>query len=471
MLKRNSPENVEDIGSELLADILRDTRSLFQEETRRKSVISQIANDLRVSTQRRRSTVVTTTKIDTLSELELRILNATEPINMPSINEELTVINQTGLWLNKDEVTNWKGEISINDYKINNDLDPEIIRKSNTTKLNYIQDLSIKYLRPSSPLPAGDITINQEPNYPTAPAPPIIIRQMQPRAVTPDVKIYRETPPKKPIETSKKIVVMRGNRIPPPPRRVVIERLPRLPPKPAPIQIERWLPYQQLERRVVFNKNKVPDPVQEKPRNLIINWEPANYTIEKQVKYLGVSQMDPDEYVREHGDTLIKSGDLPKIVTDIETPNDLILATDYKFNPVHKLVGDVKALKLIDMEAEGLTMYTSQVYSSDKEQIKRKVSSFKERFDIPSNILDSSILSCPIGEECTIDEIFEQIDKDGDGQISLEETANTLLRLNSVMRRSYGEDDLEIFFSALDKDRKGSISISEFKKAFLPSNL
>jgi len=117
------------------------------------------------------------------------------------------------------------------------------------------------------------------------------------------------------------------------------------------------------------------------------------------------------------------------------------------------------------MEAEGLGEYMSQVYE-EKMEVKRKASAFKERVNFASSLTASSVLSCPIGEECTIDEIFEQIDKDGDGQISKEETAKTLLRLNSVMRRSYGQDELEIFFAALDRDRTGSISISEFKKAF-----
>ena len=95
---------------------------------------------------------------------------------------------------------------------------------------------------------------------------------------------------------------------------------------------------------------------------------------------------------------------------------------------------------------------------------KRRATGFHDDLGISQPL--SSILSCPIGEECTIDEIFEQIDVDRDGQITKEETAKTLLHLNTVRGRSYGQDELEIFFSALDRDRNGSISMNEFKKAF-----
>lgn len=76
------------------------------------------------------------------------------------------------------------------------------------------------------------------------------------------------------------------------------------------------------------------------------------------------------------------------------------------------------------------------------------------------------ILSCPIGQKCNIDEIFSEMDINQDGFITKEETAMSLLRLNSKYKMSYGADELEIFFAALDRDRKGSIAISDFKDMF-----
>ena len=79
---------------------------------------------------------------------------------------------------------------------------------------------------------------------------------------------------------------------------------------------------------------------------------------------------------------------------------------------------------------------------------------------------DNELLYCPIGQECNIDKLFKKIDSDNDGLITMQETSTTLLELNSKLKRSYGVDELQIFFNALDKDRKGSIAIDEFRAAF-----
>ena len=40
--------------------------------------------------------------------------------------EEITVFGQTGIYANKSEIVNWKGEKSINEYPINEDNEPEV---------------------------------------------------------------------------------------------------------------------------------------------------------------------------------------------------------------------------------------------------------------------------------------------------------------------------------------------------------
>ena len=124
--------------------------------------------------------------------------------------------------------------------------------------------------------------------------------------------------------------------------------------------------------------------------------------------------------------------------------------------------------RALDTNGDGVLSFSEFRRAFEEARMEKEVFSSKpkRKMSFASNILPSSVFACPIGEECTIDEIFEQMDKDGDGQITKAETAKTLLRLNSVMRRSYGQDELDIFFSALDRNRKGSISIGEFKKAF-----
>ena len=71
--------------------------------------------------------------------------------------------------------------------------------------------------------------------------------------------------------------------MPPPPRRVIIERLPNLPAPPPSLLIERWLPYPKQKRKVVFKKEKILNTVYERPKNVIIEWEPIHSIHPKQL--------------------------------------------------------------------------------------------------------------------------------------------------------------------------------------------
>lgn len=52
-----------------------------------------------------------------------------------------------------------------------------VITKQSKNKLEYIQELAIRYLKPPSPPISGDIIITKEPDVLPSPAPPLIIRQ------------------------------------------------------------------------------------------------------------------------------------------------------------------------------------------------------------------------------------------------------------------------------------------------------
>jgi hypothetical protein len=56
------------------------------------------------------------------------ILRATKPIEV-SETEKLTVIGQRGIWVNKVEVSAWRGDITITEYKIHEDSNPQVINK------------------------------------------------------------------------------------------------------------------------------------------------------------------------------------------------------------------------------------------------------------------------------------------------------------------------------------------------------
>jgi len=71
--------------------------------------------------------------------------------------------------------------------------------------------------------------------------------------------------------------------------------------------------------------------------------------------------------------------------------------------------------------------------------------------------------------ESLIEQIFRSISHDD--KISLVETQAVLLRLNSRLHRSYGEDEVKAFYNVLDVNKDGSIDLEEFKRAFINVHL
>lgn len=394
-----------------------------------------------------------------LSHIERSILRSSNPIEV-SETEEISVLGNKGIWLNKSEVLNWRGDLNINEYMINEDANPQVITKRIDRSIEYVQELAIRYLRPPTPPAPGEIVITMEPNIPTEPAPPLIIRQQPARASTPEPLVVREAPPQPPPAVGTKRITISGKRLPPPPRKVVIERLAPLPTKPQNVIIERWLPYGEVKRRVIFNKSTQSDPVVAKPRNVIVQWEAPQVQIKKEVKYLGVIKANPAEYVSRYGSSLKLSRDLPQFVLDIQTPSDIILAADYQSSNVLELEGQLEAFKYIDLDREGLSEYRDQLsrlgirYGGDV-SVGTSTSITTATAAVSSN--DSSI---------PVEQIFQLIDKDNSGFISVEEAGRILLRVNSKLERNYGEDNVNELFKILDKNGDGKLNLQEFSAIF-----
>ncbi|RMZ94569.1 hypothetical protein BpHYR1_000436, partial [Brachionus plicatilis] len=71
--------------------------------------------------------------------------------------------------------------ISLDQYKLNNDPNPELIRKKPSEKIRYVQDVAFRFLEPPKAPKPGDIVVRQLPNRQIAPAPPLVVRQAPPK--------------------------------------------------------------------------------------------------------------------------------------------------------------------------------------------------------------------------------------------------------------------------------------------------
>lgn len=120
------------------------------------------------------------------SQVERAILEADNPLPFES-QEEITLSNnERAFWLNKDENASWRGQLPIDQYRLNVDPNPTVIVKKPKEKIQYRQEVHVKYLKPPTPKPS-ELIIVQEPNRQLPPAPPLIVRQPAARQPTPEV--------------------------------------------------------------------------------------------------------------------------------------------------------------------------------------------------------------------------------------------------------------------------------------------
>lgn len=294
------------------------------------------------------------------SFIEKEILRSRSPIELKDC-EEISVLGERGIWANKSEILNWSGPIPISQYKLNEDNRPEHIIKTIHNPVRYTQNISIKYLKPPTLPPHGDLIIKKESDITHPEAPPLIIRQQASRPLTPEPLFIREIPPQRPDIIPQQIITIPSKFIEPPPRKVIIERMPELPPKPQSIIIEKWLPYENQKRRVIFEpaifgqKNDV--------KNLVIKWNVPNPVVDREIKYLGVENADPYEYIKRYKNSLKSTEDLPSFVKELK---DFSYTQKSKAQNQrsYKLEGDLDALNLLDTNTRkelGITRHFSFV--------------------------------------------------------------------------------------------------------------
>lgn len=159
---------------------------------------------------------MSTSKLDdeqSKSKIKIAFVNLTEGIDF-DMTTDLT--EELGLDLedvcgNKSEVSNWKGPIPINDYPINLDPDPIVIKKEVKKKFECNRKVIVKYLEPTTELgQPGNIIVNQEANIRPPEAPPIVIYQVPELAPTPEPLVIREKPPTPPPIPPQTIITIPG---------------------------------------------------------------------------------------------------------------------------------------------------------------------------------------------------------------------------------------------------------------------
>jgi len=314
------------------------------------------------------------------SQTEQAIVNAAQPLPVQE-REQVQAGRYHGTYVNKAEVDQFRGPIPVEQYAINDDPNPEVIRKK-LASLKYTQEVAVRYLNPPKPAKPGDLVIRERQAQIPA-GPPVVIRQEGCAAPTPLPLVYRERPPQPPPCIPPQTIEVEGCPIPPPARKVVFEKLANLPAKPQNILIEKWLPYQPQKRRVIYQKSCVQPPPN--PRNLVIEWEAPDVEVQKVCKDLGVVDADPEEYVRKYGPELKSACEIPQLCPSCPppppppapacpppppppcpcaappspppAPRPCPCPSARASAPLPELEGDVFALRQVNLEAHGLAAY------------------------------------------------------------------------------------------------------------------
>jgi hypothetical protein len=207
------------------------------------------------------------------------------------------------------------------------DNNPQIIRRPAAGGVQtYTQNIRVRFLQPPPVPPPGPLIIKEVRPPQPPPPPPLRIRQQAPPLPQPPPLVLRERPPVPPAAVASQTVIRRLAALPVPPRSVIIERLPPLPPKPRDIIIERWIPYGAQAKRKTIVQRAAAAQAYPAPRNVIIQYEPAQVRVVRQFQRLGVVQANPAAYLQQYGAQLLDAATLLQqaraagVVEDISPP-------------------------------------------------------------------------------------------------------------------------------------------------------
>ncbi|CAM4940027.1 unnamed protein product [Rotaria socialis] len=187
------------------------------------------------------------------------------------------------------------------------DPNPAVIHKETTGfPVTAEQRVILRCLQPP-PLPPPEplIIIEKRPDQPP-PSPALVIHEHQPAVSTPPPLIIRERPPVPPPRAPSETITRWLPPVPLPPRSLVIERFPASETL-QDIIIERWLPYGPAQERRTIVKPAPPPFKYPLPTHTVIIHDKAPTRIVRKIEKAGVTQEDPDAYVRRYGSSLLDS--------------------------------------------------------------------------------------------------------------------------------------------------------------------
>lgn len=331
--------------------------------------------------------------------------------------------------------------ISLDQYKLNNDPNPELIRKKPTDRIRYVQDVAIRFLEPPQPPKPGDIVVKHLPNRQIAPAPPLIVRQAPPKPATPAPLVLREAPPQPPARIPDQLVQVPGRVLAPPARKVVVERLPPIPPKPQQIFLEKWLPFKQQKRRVVYQQPD-PDCVLPNPRNLVIQWEAPEVEVTRDYRNLGTQLANPEDYVRRFGSELLRHEEFKQAATRIGAPDNVTVSDSHRELGLPELEGQVEALSLVDISRSELASYAQYLSSQG---VRYNASLFSNEAS-PFGFITST---------------------DSANLLSYQEASSIASNLNASTEKPISDSELRSYFASIDTNGDGVLSFEEFRAAGL----
>ena len=147
----------------------------------------------------------------------------------------------------------------------------------------------------------------------------------------------------------------------------------------------------------------------------------------------------------------------------------MVLLKIHKPNLIHELEGDIEALRLVDLVTIlryriDLQFIKFSFLKQDSEGLSEYKSLFLKTKKVKATKTPSET---SLSISATIDALFKAIDNDKSGTISINEAARIVLKINSRLGRSYGEDDVINFMSALDINGDNKITLDEFRNAMI----